>query len=101
MRSSAASIADASNLRCLQRRPQAAVRREDPKEQGMALGGDLGHFVYSTLVHPGDTWDEMSTSPGRYLPEVKSRVGRHKPVGVSVRISRNAADRLTADAEES
>lgn len=58
----------------------------------MELGGALGHFVHSTLVHPGDTWDEMWTSLDRYLPEVNSRVSPHKPFGVSIRITRNPAD---------
>src|SRR5215470_7806071 len=66
----------------------------------MELGGNLGHLVYSTLVHPGDTWDEMWTSLNRYLPEVKGRVSPDKPFGVSIRISRNSADRLTSDAQE-
>jgi len=66
----------------------------------MELAGNLGHLVYSTLVHPGDTWDEMWASLNRYLPGVKSRVSPDKPFGVSIRISRNSADRLTSDAEE-
>ena len=66
----------------------------------MELAGDLGHLVYSTLVHPGDTWDEMWASLNRYLPEVKRRVSPDKPFGVSIRISRNSADRLTSDAGE-
>src|SRR5262245_8168952 len=66
----------------------------------MELGGNLGHLVYSTLVHPGDTWDEMWASLNRYLPEVKSSVSPDKPFGVSIRISRNSADRLRSDAQE-
>ncbi len=66
----------------------------------MELGGRLGHLTYSTLVHPGDTWDEMWASLNRYLPEVKRRVSPDKPFGVSIRISRNSADRLTSDAQE-
>src|SRR5215475_6014001 len=66
----------------------------------MELGGNLGHLVYSTLVHPGDTWDEMWASLNRYLPEVKSRFSPDRPFGVSIRISRNSADRLTHEPEE-
>ena len=66
----------------------------------MELAGNLGHLVYSTLVHPGDTWDEMWASLNRYLPEVKSRFSPDRPFGVSIRISRNSADRLTSDAAE-
>ncbi len=66
----------------------------------MELGGGIGHLTYSTLVHPGDTWDEMWASLNRYLPEVKRRVSPNKPFAVSIRISRNSADRLTSDAQE-
>ena len=66
----------------------------------MELDGKLGHLAYSTLVHPGDTWDEMWASLNRYLPEVKRRVSPDKPFAVSIRISRNSADRLTSDAQE-
>jgi len=45
----------------------------------MELGADLGHLTYSTLVHPGDTWDEMWASLNRYLPEVKRRVSPASP----------------------
>ena len=50
----------------------------------MKLGGNLGHLAYSTLVHPGDTWDEMWASLNRYLPEVKRRVSPDKPFAVSI-----------------
>lgn len=66
----------------------------------MELGGNLGHLTYSTLVHPGDTWDEMWASLNRYLPQVKRRVSPDNPFGVSIRISRNSADRLTSDARQ-
>jgi hypothetical protein len=66
----------------------------------MELGGNLGHLAYSTLVHPGDTWDEMWASLNRYLPEVKRRVSPDKSFGVSIRISRKSADRLTSDARK-
>lgn len=66
----------------------------------MELRGNLGHLVYSTLVHPGDTWVEMWASLNRYLPEVKARFSPDAPFGVSMRISRNSADRLTSDPQE-
>ena len=40
----------------------------------MDLGNGLGHLTYSTLVHPGDTWDEMWSSLTTYVPQVKARV---------------------------
>ncbi|MFI5387837.1 MAG: metabolite traffic protein EboE [Fimbriimonadales bacterium] len=66
----------------------------------MKLGGDLGHLTYSTLVHPGDTWEEMWDSLNRYLPAVKRRFSPSAPFGVSIRISRKSADRLSDDHEE-
>ncbi len=66
----------------------------------MELGGSLGHLTYSTLVHPGDTWEEMWHSLTTYVPAVKRRVCPNKPFGVSLRISGKSAERLTADAKE-
>jgi hypothetical protein len=40
----------------------------------MDLGNGLGHLTYSTLVHPGDTWEEMWASLTTYVPQVKARV---------------------------
>ncbi|HEY3472280.1 MAG TPA: metabolite traffic protein EboE [Amycolatopsis sp.] len=64
----------------------------------MDLGARLGHLTYSTLVHPGDTWDEMSASLATYLPEVKRRVSPDAPFGVSLRLSGASADHLASDA---
>jgi hypothetical protein len=54
------------------------------------LGNGLGHLTYSTLVHPGDTWDEMKDSLQRYLPEVKSKFSPDKSMGLSLRISNSS-----------
>jgi hypothetical protein len=66
----------------------------------MDLGGSLGHLTYSTLVHPGDTWEEMWHSLTTYVPAVKKRVCPDQPFGVSLRLSGKSAGRLTADAKE-
>ncbi|HEY4657882.1 MAG TPA: metabolite traffic protein EboE [Gemmatimonadaceae bacterium] len=66
----------------------------------MDLGGGLGHLTYSTLVHPGDTWDEMWASLTRYVPAVKKRFAPDRRFGVSLRISGKSAERLAGDAEE-
>jgi len=66
----------------------------------MDLGGSLGHLTYSTLVHPGDNWDEMWHSLTTYVPAVKKRVCPDRPFGVSLRLSGKSAERLTADAGE-
>ncbi len=66
----------------------------------MDLGNGLGHLTYSTLVHPGDTWDEMRASLESYVPEVKRRFCPDAPMGVSLRISNASAERLIADPAE-
>lgn len=66
----------------------------------MDLGKGLGHLTYSTLVHPGDTWDEMWHSLTTYVPEVKRRFCPDNPFGVSLRLSGKSAERLTADPKE-
>jgi len=66
----------------------------------MDLGNGLGHLSYSTLVHPGDTWEEMWTSLTTYVPEVKRRVAPDRPFGVSLRLSAASAQTLTGSAAE-
>ena len=66
----------------------------------MDLGNGLGHLSYSTLVHPGDTWEEMWNSLTTYVPEVKARVAPDRRFGVSLRLSGASAGRLIADADE-
>jgi hypothetical protein len=60
----------------------------------MHLDNDLGHLSYSTLVHSGDTWDEMQASLVRYVPEVKAAVSPNAPFGVSLRLSGASAHEL-------
>jgi hypothetical protein len=56
------------------------------------LGG--AHLGYCTNIHPGESWDEMRASLGRYLPLVKRRVSPHAPFGVGLRLSAQAAEAL-------
>ena len=60
----------------------------------MDLGSGLGHLTYSTLVHPGDTWEDMWTSLTTYVPEVKARVSPDKPFGVCLRLAAASAETL-------
>jgi hypothetical protein len=60
----------------------------------MDLGSGLGHLTYSTLVHPGDTWEDMWTSLTTYVPKVKARVCPNAPFGVSLRLSNASAATL-------
>lgn len=66
----------------------------------MDLGGRLGHLTYSTLVHPGDTWEEMRDSLYTYVPQVKQRFSPDAPMGVSLRISNASSLALIDDVEE-
>jgi hypothetical protein len=66
----------------------------------MDLGKGLGHLTYSTLVHPGDTWQEMRSSVASHLPVVKRKVAPDRPLGLSLRLSGASIATLTTDAEE-
>jgi hypothetical protein len=66
----------------------------------MDLGNGLGHLTYSTLVHPGDTWQQMFESLQHYLPKVKQRVSPREPFGVCIRLSARAAKTLVEAASE-
>ena len=59
---------------------------------------ESGHLTYSTLVHQGDTWDEMWTSLRTYVPKVKERIAPNEPFGVSLRLSAASASTLGGDA---
>src|ERR1700755_3323674 len=66
----------------------------------MDLGKGLGHLTYSTLVHPGDTWDDMWQSLTTYVPQVQKRVCPTAPFGVSLRLSNASASTLVKSKPE-
>ena len=66
----------------------------------MDLGKGLGHLTYSTLVHPGDTWEDMWTSLTTYVPQVQKRVCPNDPFGVSLRLSNSSAATLVKSKPE-
>lgn len=66
----------------------------------MDLGDGLGHLTYSTLVHPGDTWDKMKASLHTYCPEVKRAVCPDQTFAVSLRLSGQSAALLADDEGE-
>src|SRR5258706_1024724 len=66
----------------------------------MDIGNKFGHLSYSTLVHPGDTWEQMRESLHKYLPQVKKRVSPNAPFGVSIRLSAATAAELVENKEE-
>ena len=63
----------------------------------MDLGKGLGLLTYSTLVHPGDTWDEMWNSLITFVPRVKERVAPRESFGISLRLSNSSASTLVND----
>jgi hypothetical protein len=59
--------------------------------------GRLGHLSYSTLVHPGDNWDQMSHSLRTFVPQVKARVSPNQSFGLSLRLAAPSAEALVQD----
>jgi hypothetical protein len=59
--------------------------------------GRLGHLSYSTLVHPGDNWEQMLDSLRTYVPRVKARVCPNQPFGLSLRLAAPSAELLKHD----
>jgi hypothetical protein len=59
--------------------------------------GRLGHLSYSTLVHPGDNWEQMSHSLRTFVPQVKARVSPNQPFGLSLRLAAPSAEMLVKD----
>src|SRR5271166_2322462 len=59
--------------------------------------GRLGHLSYSTLVHPGDNWEQMSHSLRTFVPQVKARVSPNQPFGLSLRLAAPSAEMLARD----
>jgi hypothetical protein len=59
--------------------------------------GRLGHLSYSTLVHPGDNWEQMLHSLRTYVPKVKARVSPDQSFGLSLRLAAPSAEALVKD----
>ena len=66
----------------------------------MDLGKGLGHLTYSTLVHPGDDWEQMWDSLITYVPKVKERWAKNHRFGVSLRLSAASACTLAKSQAE-
>ena len=60
----------------------------------MQLANGMGHLTYSTLVHPGDTWEDIWGSLRKYVPQVKKNVCPNGKFGVSLRISGSTSETL-------
>ena len=63
----------------------------------MELGNGLGQLTYSTLVHPGDNWDEIWNSLTTYVPKVKERFAPKERFGVSLRLAAESAQTLISN----
>ena len=59
--------------------------------------GKVGHLTYSTLVHPGDDWDQIWSSVKTYLPKVKANVSPNGKFGVCLRLAAPTVEALVAD----
>ena len=46
----------------------------------MDLGNGLGHLTYSTLVHPGDDWEQMWTASPPMCRRCKARICANRAV---------------------
>ena len=66
----------------------------------MQLKNGMGHLTYSTLVHPGDTWDDMWASLQKFVPQVKKNVCPDDKFGVSLRISSASSETLINSPEK-
>src|SRR5262249_20020875 len=90
--------------RSLGRQRKGRARRLTPRpstsENDMDLGNGLGHLTYSTLVHPGDDWEQMWGSLTTYVPKVKARIAHNQRFGVSLRLSASSAQTLAHSAAE-
>jgi hypothetical protein len=63
----------------------------------MDLGKGLGQLTYSTLVHPGDTWDEMWNSLTTFVPKLKhASLGKNFGISAVIQFVRTDADRESA-----
>lgn len=60
----------------------------------MQLANGMGHLTYSTLVHAGDTWDDIWASLRKFVPQVKKNVSPKEKFGVSLRISGATSETL-------
>jgi sugar phosphate isomerase/epimerase len=61
------------------------------------LPGDV-HLTYCTNIHAGETWDEVRTSLESHVPEIKARVSPRASMGLGLRLSAIAAERLSQQA---
>jgi sugar phosphate isomerase/epimerase len=66
----------------------------------LQLANGMGHITYSTLVHAGDTWDDIWASLRKFVPQVKKNVCPTGKFGVSLRISHSSSETLINSPEK-
>jgi sugar phosphate isomerase/epimerase len=64
------------------------------------LDNGMGHLTYSTLVHAGDTWEDIWDSLNTYVPKVKRNVSGNEAFGVSMRMSGSTVETLVKSPEK-
>ena len=64
----------------------------------MKLSGDF-HLTYCSNIHPGESWEEVRSNLGTYLPTIRKRLTPDAPFGVGLRLSAVAAETLEAPAQ--
>jgi hypothetical protein len=69
-------------------------------ETTLQLANGMGHITYSTLVHAGDTWDDIWASLRKFVPQVKKNVCPNGKFGVSLRISHSSSETLINSPEK-
>lgn len=52
------------------------------------------HLTYCTNIHAGERWDEIAAALETHVPAIKARVSPQAPMGVGLRLSAVAAERL-------
>jgi sugar phosphate isomerase/epimerase len=52
------------------------------------------HLTYCTNIHAGESWEEIADALRSHVPEVKRRVSPEAPMGIGLRLSGVAAERL-------
>ena len=52
------------------------------------------HLTYCTNIHAGERWEEIASALQTYVPAVKARISPEAPMGVGLRLSGIAAERL-------
>jgi len=56
-----------------------------------ALPGNV-HLTYCTNIHAGESWPDICASLDAHVPAIKAAVAPHRPLGIGLRLSGQAAE---------